>query len=140
MPMTDDAKRSSPASWKVSKLALISRVLLGLLMISGGINNFLGRNPVPDPTPEGDWFLGALQETGYMLPAVAISEIGVGVLLLAGYFVPLALVVLAPVMVNIFLFHVFLQMAGVEAAIVAAVLYLHLVYVHRRSFSGVLAP
>ena len=46
-----------------------------IVSYSGGINNVLARNPVPNPTPEGDWFLGVLQETGYMLPAVAFTEI-----------------------------------------------------------------
>ena len=132
--------RAFPASWKSSKAAFVSRVLLGLLLISGGINNLLGRNPVPNPTPEGDWFLGVLQQTGYLLHAVAFTEILVGVLLLSGYFLPLALVLFAPILLNIALFHLFLQFAGVEAALVAAALYAHLVYVHRDRFAGILAP
>lgn len=132
--------RSFPASWKSSKAAFVSRVLLGLLLISGGINNLLGRNPVADPTPEGNWFLGVLQQTGYLLQAVALTEIVVGVLLLSGYFLPLALVLFAPIMLNIFLFHIFLQFAGVGAALVAAIFYGHLVYIHRHRFSGILSP
>jgi uncharacterized membrane protein YphA (DoxX/SURF4 family) len=115
-------------------------VLLGLLLISGGVNNLLARNPVSNPTPEGDWFLGVLQQTGYLLHAVAITEILVGILLLSGYFLPLALALFAPIMVNILLFHVFLQFAGVGTALVAAVFYSYLVYVHRHRFSGVLSP
>ncbi len=133
-------QRSSLASWKSSKLAFTSRVLLGLLLISGGINNFLVRNPVSNPTLEGDRFLSLLQETGYLLHAVAITEISVGVLLLSGYFLPLALVVFAPIIVNIFLFHIFVQFAGIETALVAAVFYSYLVYIHRHRFSDVLSP
>jgi uncharacterized membrane protein YphA (DoxX/SURF4 family) len=132
--------RDAPASWSSSKPAFVSRVLLGLLLVSGGVNNLLARNPVANPTPEGDWFLGVLQQTGYLLHAVAITEILVGVLLLSGYFVALALALFAPIMVNILLFHVFLQLAGFETALVAAVLYGYLVYVHRHRFSGVLSP
>jgi uncharacterized membrane protein YphA (DoxX/SURF4 family) len=131
---------SRPASWKSSKAGFVSRVLLGLLLISGGINNLLARNPVSNPTPEGDWFLGVLQQTGYLLHAVALTEIVVGVLLLSGFFLPLALVLFAPIILNIFLFHVFLQLAGVETALVAAAFYAHLVYIHRDRFSGILAP
>lgn len=93
-----------------------------------------------NPSPEGDWFLGVLQQTGYLLQAVAITEILVGVLLLSGYFLPLALALFAPIMVNILLFHIFLQFAGVETALVAAAFYGYLVYVHRQRFSGVLSP
>lgn len=131
--------RSFPASWKSSKAAFASRVLLGLLLISGGINNFLARNPVPDPTPEGDWFLGVLQQTGYLLQTVALTEIVVGVLLLSGFFVPLALVLFAPIMLNIILFHMFLQLAGVGTALVAAAFYGYLVYIHRDRFSRILS-
>ena len=143
MATSDDpspTQRRSPASWKSSKTAFASRVLLGLLLISGGINNFLARNPVSNPTPEGDWFLGVLQETGYLLHAVAITEILVGVLLLSGRFLPLALVLFAPIILNIFLFHVFLQLAGVETALLAAAFYAHLVYIHRHRFSSILSP
>jgi uncharacterized membrane protein YphA (DoxX/SURF4 family) len=143
MASSDNASltpRDFPASWRCSKAAFVSRVLLGLLLISGGVNNLLARNPVSNPTPEGDWFLGVLKQTGYLLHTVAFTEILVGVLLLSGYYLSLALAVIAPVMVNILLFHVFLQLAGVEAALVAAILYGHLVYVHRHRFSGVLSP
>jgi uncharacterized membrane protein YphA (DoxX/SURF4 family) len=143
MATSDDPSltaRSSPASWSSSKAAFLSRVLLGLLLISGGINNFLAKNPVSNPSPKGDWFLGVLQETGYLLHAVAITEIVVGVMLLSGYFLPLALALFAPIMVNILLFHIFLQFAGVEAALIAAVFYGHLVYVHRHRFASVLSP
>jgi uncharacterized membrane protein YphA (DoxX/SURF4 family) len=132
--------RDSPASRRSSKAAFVSRLLLGLLLISGGINNFLARNPVSNPSPKGDWFLGVLQETGYLLHAVAITEILVGVLLLSGYFLPLALALFAPIMVNILLFHIFLQFAGVETALVAAVFYAYLVYVHRDRFASILCP
>jgi len=129
----------APASWNSSKLAFASRVLLGLLLISGGVNNFLGRNPVPNPSPEGDRFLAFLLETGYLLQTVAITEISVGVMLLSGYFLPLALALFAPVLVNILLFHVFVQFAGWEAALAAAAFFGHLVYVHRYRFTGVLS-
>ncbi len=133
-------QRSSLASWKSSKLAFTSRLLLGLLLISGGINNFLVRNPVSNPTPEGDRFLSLLQETGYLLHAAAITEISAGILLLSGYFLPLALVVVAPIIINIFLFHIFVQFAGIETALVAAAFYSYLVYIHREYFSDVLSP
>ena len=140
MEASSPTQLDAPASWKSSKAAFASRVLLGLVLISAGINNFLARNPVPNPTPEGDWFLGVLKQTGYLLYTVAITECVVGVLLLSGRFIPLALVLFAPIMLNIFLFHVFLQFAGIETALVAAAFYAHLVYVHRQRFASILAP
>ena len=132
--------RSSIVSWKSSKLAFVSRVLLALLLVSGGINNLLWRNPVWDPTPGGARFLSLLHETGYLLHAVAITEISVGVLLLSGYFLPLALAVAAPLLVNFFLFHAFVQFAGIETVLIAGAYYGYLVYIHRDHFSAVLTP
>ena len=132
--------RRTPASWKSSKPAFASRVLLALLLVSGGINNLLWRNPVFDPTPGGERFLRLLHETGYLLHAVALTEIAAGVLLLSGYFVPLALAVAAPLIVNFFLFHAFVQFAGTETVLIVGAFYSYLVYIHRDHFSGVLAP
>jgi len=138
--MDSPTQRDSRTSWQASKLAFASRILLGLTLISGGINNFLVRNPVSNPTPEADRFLTFLNETGYMLQAVAITEITVGILLLSGRFIPLALALFAPILVNILLFHVFIQFAGVEAALLATALYAYLVYLHRDRFSDILSP
>lgn len=138
-PTDTPTPRIARASWKVSKPAFISRVLLGLLLISGGINDFLVRIPVATPTPEAVSFLAFLHETGYLLQAVAITEITVGLLLLSGYFLPLALVLFAPILVNIALFHLFIQFAGTGTALVATLLYFHLVYIHRDRYAEVLA-
>ena len=132
-------RRSSLASWRSSKLAFAARVLLALAFLSGGVNNLL-TDPIFDQTPGGERFLGLLRETGYLLHAVAITEIAVGVLLLSGYFLPLTLVVAAPMVVNFFLFHVFVQLAGMESVVVIGAFYGYLVYIHRRHFSDVLAP
>ena len=133
--------RSSPASWRSSKLAFASRVLLGLILLSGGINNLLMTERWnPNATSEGDRVLSLLQETGYLLHAVAITEITVGILFLSGYFLSLSLVVSAPLLVNFFLFHIFVQFAGIEGALMTGAFYAYLVYVHRHHFSEVLSP
>src|SRR5690349_8304224 len=87
----------------------VTRVLTGLLFATTGLNGFLMFLPAPDPStmaPAGVAFSGALYATGYMLQLTAGVELVAGVLLVAGRFVPLALALLAPVVVNIFLFHV----------------------------------
>jgi uncharacterized membrane protein YphA (DoxX/SURF4 family) len=86
--------------------ALIARNLLGLMFVVFGLNGFLHFIPQPPP-PAGlaSQFLGALGASHYMVPVFALQLVG-GALLLANRFVPLALVLLGPVIANILLFHV----------------------------------
>ena len=92
----------------INKIDLIARWLLGLIFIVFGLNGFLHFIPMPEPTPESGAFFYALLKTGYFLPVLKLTEIISGVLLVLGRFVPLALTLLAPVIVQIFLFHILL--------------------------------
>lgn len=93
----------------MDKVTLGARILLGLIFTVFGLNGFLNFIPVPEPEPAMGEFMAALMETGYMMPWVKITEIVCGVLLLAGRFVPLALTILAPIVLNIFAIHLFLD-------------------------------
>jgi len=74
-----------------------------------------------------------------MLQLISGTELVVGALLLANRFVPLALALLAPVIVNIFLFHVFLAPSTIFMAIVVAALELYLAWSYREAFRPMLA-
>jgi len=120
-----------------------ARVLLGLVFFAFGLDGFLHFVPQPDPStmPAGSVALvGALVASGYMLPLIKGTEVVVGALLLANRFVPLALVLLAPVIVNIVLFHAFLAPAGIGMAIVLVALQLGLAWTHRRAYRPLLTP
>ena len=84
-------------------------------------------------------FAGALLRSGYMFPLIKGTEVAVGALLLANRFVPLALVVIAPVIVNIFAFHAFLAPSGVVLASVLAALEIALAWAHRSAYRPLLA-
>jgi hypothetical protein len=79
--------------------------------------------------------LGAFVASGYLLALVKATEVVVGALLLANRFVPLALVVLAPVMVNIVAFHLFLAPAGLGLPVVLAAVTIYLAWVHRAAYA-----
>ena len=83
-------------------------------------------------------FSGALAMTGYMLPLLFTVQVVGGVLLLAGI-VPLALVILAPIIVNIVAFHVFLAPGGLPLAIIVAAAALLLAYAYRESYVPLLS-
>jgi uncharacterized membrane protein YphA (DoxX/SURF4 family) len=118
-----------------------ARVLLGLVFFTFGLDGFLHFVPQPDPSampPDSLAFAGALMATGYMFPLIKGTEVLVGALLLANRFVPLALVLLAPVLVNIILFHAFLAPSGTGMPIVLVALQLFLAWTHRRAYRPLL--
>jgi uncharacterized membrane protein YphA (DoxX/SURF4 family) len=120
-----------------------ARVLLGLAFFVFGLDGFLNFVPKPDPStmPAGSLaFATALMATGYMFPLIKSTEVLVGALLLANRFVPLALVLLAPVVVNIVLFHAFLSPSGTGIAIFVAALQIFLAWTNRRAYRPLFAP
>lgn len=119
-------------------LPAIVRLLLGALFVFSGANKLVPFMPMPPMPPPATSLLGAFAATGYFLPLLGLTEVIAGALLIAGRFVPLALVVLAPIVVNIAFFHVVLapDLASV-VMIVGAQLYL--AWAYRDAFSGVLA-
>ena len=119
-------------------LPTAARILLGAGFLTFGLNGFLGFLPQPPVSPEGGAFLGALAATGYMFPLIKGTEVLAGALLLANRFVPLALVLLAPVVVNILAFHAWLS-PGLALPAVLAALGLYLAYVNRDAYRAVLA-
>lgn len=103
----------------------IARVLLGALYLTFGLNFFLHFLPMPPPNEAMGKILGAMFETGYWFPFIKITEIVFGALILAGLFVPLSLVVLAPVTLNIVLMHGILDPSGIGAGLVILVLHIY---------------
>ena len=119
----------------VRGLVATARVLLGLLFLVTGLNGFLNFLPQPANIPErAAEFSGALMKSGYMFQMVMITQLIFAVLLLLNRFVPFALVLIAPVIVNIIAFHAFLYPAGAAMAIVAVILYALLLWIYRDSF------
>jgi len=121
-------------------LATAERVLLGLMFAVFGLNGFLNFIPPPtQPLPEGAVAFGtALMKTGYMFPLIKGTELLVGLLLLSNRFVPLALVVLAPIVVNIVAFHIFLEPSGAVMSVVILAFHLHLAWWHRAAYRPLL--
>lgn len=87
------------------------RVLMGGLFVFSGFNKLIPFSPMPPLDPRAAAFIGALAATGYMMPLLGAVEVIFGGALIAGRFVPLSLVVLAPLVVNIALFHTVLAPA-----------------------------
>jgi uncharacterized membrane protein YphA (DoxX/SURF4 family) len=115
----------------------VARVLLGLIFFVFGLNGFLHFMPNPPPTPAAGAFFGALIATGYMFALIFGTQVLGGALLLLNLAVPFALVILAPVIVNIIGFHLFLSPVPVQIviALVVAVLEAILAWQCRDAFA-----
>lgn len=119
-------------------LAAALRVLLGLIFLIFGLNGFFHFLPNPTMPSAAVSFFGALYATGYMVPLLFATQVVGGALLLSGRFVPLALVLLAPVIVNIIAFHVFLAPGGLPLALVVTAFEIYLAWVNREAFAPLL--
>ena len=120
---------------------LIARILLGLVFLVFGFNGFLHFIPPPKDgmPPAAMDFFGALIKTPYMIPLIFATQTLGGALLLLNRLVPLALALLAPVIVNIVLFHLYLAPSGIPIAATVAGLELFLAWRHRSAFRPMLA-
>jgi putative oxidoreductase len=117
-----------------SQFTKIVKIALGILLLIFGANKFLHFIPLPPMVgPAGD-FMNSLGATGYVLPIVGLLEIFIGAMLLLKKWVPFALILLAPISINIVLFHLFLDIPGVGAALLVAVLNGILIYKNWSSF------
>ncbi|HEY0195794.1 MAG TPA: hypothetical protein VGC42_31990 [Kofleriaceae bacterium] len=115
----------------------IARVILGLAFFVFGLNFFLHFLPQPAPPPDAGAFLGALV-TGKILTVIKVVEVTAGLLLIVGRFVPLALVLLAPVEIGILMFHGVFEPSGLPLPIVLIALTVYLAYAYRNAFAPML--
>jgi putative oxidoreductase len=116
--------------------ALIARILLGLVFFVFGLNGFLQFIPVGTLPPGlAGQFMTVLLQSHYVFVISAFQLAG-GVLLLVNRYVPLALALLAPVLVNIISYHLFLDSTGLPVALVVLILWGFLAFRHRQHFSG----
>jgi hypothetical protein len=112
-----------------------ARVVLGLLFFVFGLNYFLNFLPAPSEAPPESalTFLGGLTASGYVFPLIKSIEVAAGVALLANRFVPLALTLLAPIIINIAAFH-FLLAPAYALPVVILTLELFLAWSYRAAF------
>ena len=115
-------------------VTLIARILLGLIFLVFGLNGFFNFIPAPPPSGVAGQYIGALFVSHYAVLIFLLEVIG-GALLLANRFVPLAIAVLGPIVVNILLFHFSMAPEGIPLALVTTVLWAIVFYKVRQAFA-----
>lgn len=113
-----------------SKFTLITRMLLGIILLVSGFNKFFKFIPTP-----ADGLIESFGQVDYIFPFVAVLEILIALMLLSKKWVAFALVLLVPLSLNILLFHFYLNFSGIVPAIIVAALNGVLIYKHRRQYA-----
>jgi putative oxidoreductase len=116
---------------------VIARVLLGLIFVVFGFNGFLHFIHMPPPPPDSPagQFFAAVSTTGFMSVIFLLQIVG-GLLVLIGFYVPLGLTILCPIIFNILLFHICMAPQGLPLAILCSLLALFLIWRYWANFGG----
>ncbi len=122
----------------MAKATILVQRVFGFSFLAFGLNGFVHFIPhVGMRNAALEFFLG-LAATGYMLPLLYVTQATAGALLLVGLFVPFALALLAPIVINILLFHVFLAPAGLPVALMLVAFETSLAWAYRDAFAPML--
>src|ERR1700689_1988502 len=115
--------------------SVVARYLAGVIFLVMGLNGFLNFIPFPPPGGVAGQFMGALYVSHYLWVIFAFQVVA-GVLLLINRYVPLAVAILAPVIVNILVFHTTMAPSGLPLALFVAILWAVIFVDVRPAFSG----
>jgi uncharacterized membrane protein YphA (DoxX/SURF4 family) len=138
MATTTSIESAAPNRFVQKYLPTAARLFLGLVFTVFGLNFFLHFLPTPPLSPRAGAFAGALFASGYLLQLLKITEVLAGLLLLGNRFVPLALALLAPVVINIVAFHLFLAPSGLPLPLAVLAAELFAAWSYRAAFAPML--
>lgn len=112
---------------------MIVRILLGIILVVFGSNKFLHFIPMPPSGSAGD-FINTLGASGYIFPMLGVVEVCIGAMLLCKQWVPFGLILLAPISLNILLYHACFSVPGIWVAVLVLALNIILIYKHWRLY------
>lgn len=117
---------------------VIARFSFSFILIFFGLNQFLHFLPHQGFPPDAQALFDAFQNAGYILNAVGFLQILLGIALLFNRYVPLALVLFAPILVNVVLFHLCVDIGGLPKVLPTLFLYVYFLFEHRSIFNVVI--
>ena len=118
-----------------SQFTMLVRIVLGITLVVFGSNMVHPFIPLPPPSGSGADFMNSMHATGYIFPIVGVLEVLIGLMLLMKKWVAFALILLAPISINILLFHLFLDIPGVGVALLIVVFNAILIYKHWKQYT-----
>lgn len=118
---------------------IIVRVLMGLLFLFASISVLFNLIQPPELTGKTKTFMDGVNASVYLMPLIKITELLCGIAFVSGFFVPLATVVIAPITLNILLYHIFVDTSGLPVAIFLVLANLFLAYANWDKFRPLLA-
>jgi len=121
----------------MKKVFLGIQIISGLMLVVFGLNKFLQFIPMAAPAAEMGAYLGALGATGFVFPLIAVIEIVVGVAFVTDKYVALMVLFIAPVMVNAFLAHLFLDPSGIGGSAFIMLAIISIIVNHKERYAEV---
>ncbi|MBU45669.1 MAG: DoxX family protein [Spirochaetaceae bacterium] len=119
--------------WKI--VVIVLRTIMGLIFIASAVVVLFGLVEPPTDMPENvQKFQDGMQATGYLLPLIKVTELICGILLVSGFYVALASVIIFPITLNITLYHLFVFEEGLPVALFLLAVNLILAYVNREKY------
>ena len=114
---------------------IVARFSFSFILLFFGLNQFLHFLPSHHFPPEAQALFNAFHQAGYILHAVGFVQILLGIVLFFNKYVPIGLVLFAPILVNVILFHVCVDIGGIPKALPTLLLYAYFVFKHRNLFN-----
>jgi putative oxidoreductase len=118
---------------------IIVRVLMGLMFLFASIVVLFKLGPQPELKGNVKLFMDGINATGYLLTFIKLTELVCGLLFVAGFFVPLATVMIFPITLNIALFHAFVEPSGLPVGIALLLANLFLAFAYRKHYVSLVA-
>lgn len=124
----------------MKKAYIIVRVLMGLLFLFSSISFLFKLIEQPEQTGNMKIFVDGMNASGYMMQAVKLIELVCGIAFVSGFFVPLASILISPIIINILFVHIFLDTSGLPIALYLVASNLFIAHIHREIFLPILKP
>lgn len=118
-----------------SKFTMIVRITLGIILVVFGSNKFLHFIAMPPPPGSAGEFLSTLGASGYIFPMLGVVEVCIGAMMLCKQWVPFGILLLAPISLNIVLYHLCFGVPGIWIALLVLALNAIMVYKHWKLYS-----
>lgn len=112
------------------KLVRTIQIIFGIYLAFFGLIGYFVEMPAPPYNEAGLAFLMALFATGYMIHMISVIFVLSGLMFIFNRWSAFGAILLAPISVNIVLFHVFLDLTAWWMALIFALVNGYLIWVH----------